>query len=71
MHKVILFSVLCAALSRGQTKTDADDLRRALDFQQSGDYSGAVLAYRQYLDSHPDAAAGVRSNLGAALAHQG
>jgi tetratricopeptide (TPR) repeat protein len=45
-------------------------LRGAIELQQSGHYTEAIEAYRMFLKSHPEMAA-VRSNLGAALAHEG
>jgi len=45
-------------------------LSRAVKLHQSGHYAEAITGYRIYLKAHPDAAA-VRSNLGAALAHEG
>src|SRR5579863_1741184 len=45
-------------------------LRGAIELQQSGHYPEAIEAYRAFLKSHPEMAA-VRSNLGAALAHEG
>lgn len=45
-------------------------LREAVELQQSGHYADAIDDYRSFLKVHPDMAA-VRSNLGAALAHEG
>ncbi len=59
---VWLLGLVCAA---GQ-----DDLSHAVQLHQSGDYGGAIAAYQAFLKAHPEAAA-VRSNLGAALAHEG
>lgn len=47
-----------------------DVLRKALELHQSGHYAEAIEQYRIFLKVHPDAGA-VRSNLGAALAHEG
>lgn len=47
-----------------------DVLRQAVELHQSGHYPEAIEAYQSYLEVHPEAAA-VRSNLGAALAHEG
>lgn len=49
---------------------DADDLRRAIAMHQAGDFNKAIEGYQIYLKAHPEAS-GVRSNLGAALAHEG
>jgi tetratricopeptide (TPR) repeat protein len=45
-------------------------LRRAVELQQSGHFTEAIEAYRAFLKQYPDAGP-VRSNLGAALAHEG
>lgn len=45
-------------------------LMHAVQLHQSGHYAEAITAYESFLKLHPDAAA-VRSNLGAALAHEG
>src|ERR1700722_13036522 len=45
-------------------------LRGAVEAQQSGHYTEAIDGYRKFLKLRPDMAA-VRSNLGAALAHEG
>lgn len=45
-------------------------LREAVELQQSGHYAEAIDDYRAFLKTHPEMAA-VRSNLGAALAHEG
>src|SRR5579859_4556893 len=45
-------------------------LRQAVELQQSGHYAEAIDGYQSFLKSHPDAGP-VRSNLGAALAHEG
>jgi tetratricopeptide (TPR) repeat protein len=46
------------------------DLKTAVEKHQAGDYTAAIEGYQRFLKSHPEAAA-VRSNLGAALAHEG
>jgi Tfp pilus assembly protein PilF len=70
MPRVVLAFVLSVVMTAAQSGADDDVLRRALNLHQSGDYSGAIAGYQQFLKVHPDAA-GVRSNLGAALAHEG
>lgn len=45
-------------------------LRHAVELQQSGHYAEAIDGYQNFLKAHPDAGP-VRSNLGAALAHEG
>ena len=46
------------------------DLRRAVELHQSGHYEEAIPLYQAFLKNHPEAVP-VRSNLGAALAHEG
>ncbi|HKW96298.1 MAG TPA: tetratricopeptide repeat protein [Bryobacteraceae bacterium] len=70
MSRIFLAALLSAWLAFAQSGPDNEVLQRALKLHQSGDYSGAITAYEQFLKAHPDAA-GVRSNLGAALAHEG
>ena len=45
-------------------------LKNAITLHQSGDYSGAIRLYQQYLKVRPDSLDAL-SNLGAALAHEG
>jgi tetratricopeptide (TPR) repeat protein len=45
-------------------------LKHAVELHQSGQYADAIAGYREFLKLHPEAAP-VRSNLGAALAHEG
>lgn len=45
-------------------------LRHAVELQQAGHYAEAIEGYQSFLKTHPDAGP-VRSNLGAALAHEG
>jgi len=70
MPRVFLAGLFCAVLAAAQSGSDTEVLQRALSLHQSGDYGGAIAAYEQFLKAHPEAA-GVRSNLGAALAHEG
>jgi len=70
MPCVGLALVLYAVMTAAQSGADNDVLRRALNLHQSGDYGDAIAGYEQFLKAHPDAF-GVRSNLGAALAHEG
>ena len=51
-------------------QTPQELVQDAISKQQAGDLEGAVREYRQFLKMHPEAA-GVRSNLGAALAGLG
>jgi Tfp pilus assembly protein PilF len=70
MSRGVLAGLLCAMLAVAQSGSDNDVLQRAVSLHQSGDYTGAIDGYEQFLKAHPEAA-GVRSNLGAALAHEG
>ena len=56
-------------MASAQTDPNAD-LLQAVEFHQSGNYAAAIDGYQRFLKTHPEAAA-VRSNLGAALAHEG
>src|SRR5579871_6407210 len=66
----VLLGVLLVGSLAAQVKSPERLLRQAVQLQQSGHYSEAIVKYRSYLEAHPEAAA-VRSNLGAALAHEG
>jgi len=67
-----MFAILLlgANVARAQQQSGNDALRKALELHQSGHYAEAIEQYRIFLKAHPDAGA-VRSNLGAALAHEG
>lgn len=65
----MLVGVLGVASASAQNNSGQELLSRALELHQSGHYTEAIAAYQSYLKSHPEAAA-VRSNLGAALAHE-
>jgi len=66
----MLVCLLCVGLARPQDESDQQALKRAVEMHQSGHYAEAIAEYQTYLKAHPDAVA-VRSNLGAALAHEG
>lgn len=66
----MLVILLWAGLAMAQNKSGQQALSRAVELHQSGHYPEAIVAYQSYLKAHPEAA-GVRSNLGAALAHEG
>jgi len=68
MAVVFLFVGLAAAQTRDLSGEQL--LSRAVEEHQSGDYPKAILDYQAYLKAHPGAGA-VRSNLGAALSHEG
>jgi tetratricopeptide (TPR) repeat protein len=59
-----------ACLARAQDESEQQALKGAVELHQSGHYPEAITEYQTYLKAHPDAVA-VRSNLGAALAHEG
>src|SRR5581483_2265046 len=65
MGIVLLLSGRCLA----QNAPD-NALLEAVRLHQAGNYAGAIAGYQQFLKVHPEAVA-VRSNLGAALAHEG
>jgi tetratricopeptide (TPR) repeat protein len=60
----------CCAGTVAQELPDQRLLKQAVELHQSGQFPAAIEAYTKFLNAHPDAAA-VRSNLGAALAHEG
>ncbi|MHB8607517.1 MAG: tetratricopeptide repeat protein [Candidatus Acidiferrales bacterium] len=66
----ILACLLWATFAQAQYDPGQQALSRAVELDQSGHYAEAITEYRLYLKAHPEAA-GVRSNLGAALAHEG
>src|SRR6266496_1745926 len=70
MYRWILAAILFGHLASAQDQAGQATLSRAVELHQSGKYAEAIVAYQTYLKSHPEAAA-VRSNLGAALAHEG
>ncbi len=66
----ILAFLLLASLASAQDESSQRELSRAVELHQSGHYTEAITSYRAFLKAHPEADA-VRSNLGAALAHEG
>lgn len=70
MFRTVALCLMCSLIAHSQGGPDAQELRQAVTLHQAGDYKGAIAAYKHYLKIHPEAAA-VRSNLGAALAHEG
>ena len=64
------FVLLVSTQISAQDDSPQQALRGAIELQQSGHYAEAIDAYQAFLKSHPEMAA-VRSNLGAALAHEG
>src|SRR5689334_4595698 len=70
LFRITLLGALCAAAVFSQASGEAQDLKNAVSLHQAGDYTGAIAGYQRFLKAHPEAAS-VRSNLGAALAHEG
>lgn len=66
----MLVCLLSAGLARAQDESGQRALQRAVELHQSGHYAEAITEYQTFLKAHPEAVA-VRSNLGAALAHEG
>ena len=66
----MLACLFCVGLARAQDDSEQQALKRAVELHQSGHYAEAITEYQTYLKVHPQAMA-VRSNLGAALAHEG
>ena len=67
MFRVVLFCLAGIGAAFPQT---VQDLQQAVSLHQSGNYKAAIDGYQLFLKSHPEVS-GVRSNLGAALAHEG
>src|SRR5215467_16319300 len=66
----ILVCLLCLGVVWAQDESGQQTLKRAVELHQSGHYAEAITEYQTFLKVHPEAVA-VRSNLGAALAHEG
>ena len=66
----ILFCLLLATAASAQDAPGAAHLRRAVELHQAGRYTEAISIYQAFLKVRPEAVP-VRSNLGAALAHEG
>jgi tetratricopeptide (TPR) repeat protein len=66
----MLVCLLFVGLARAQDESGQQALKRAVELHQSGHYAEAITEYQTFLKAHPEAVA-VRSNLGAALAHEG
>jgi tetratricopeptide (TPR) repeat protein len=70
LYRLTFFILLASGLASAQSDPAQQLLRHAVELQQSGHDAEAVDGYRSFLKLHPEVAA-VRSNLGAALAHEG
>src|SRR5437016_13807419 len=69
MRRLLPIIALFAGFAAAQP--DAEKLLQlGIALHQSGDFDGAIRAYREYLSARPDSMP-ARSNLGAALAHAG
>ena len=66
----VFVCLLWVSLARAQDDSGQQALKRAVELHQSGHYAEAITEYQAFLKAHPEAVA-VRSNLGAALAHEG
>jgi tetratricopeptide (TPR) repeat protein len=68
---IVATLVLLTASALGQSQPGSEaGLKETIAKHQAGDYAGAIEGYQRFLKAHPEVAA-VRSNLGAALAHEG
>ena len=71
IHRRILVTLYAAFALSAVAQTDPGaELRQALELHQAGKYPEAIDAYQKFLKIHPELGQ-VRSNLGAALAHEG
>src|SRR5258708_7483618 len=72
-NMIRVFLVLLVVLTGSIACVGQDEsaiLRQAFESHQAGNYAAAIDGYQRFLKVHPEAAP-VRSNLGAALAHEG
>ena len=67
---LVFVYLLAAGLARAQEDSGQQALKHAVELHQAGHYAEAITEYQAFLKAHPEAVA-VRSNLGAALAHEG
>jgi tetratricopeptide (TPR) repeat protein len=65
----LVVCIICGGLAVSQDQA-GQALKQAFELHQSGHYAEAIDKYKIFLKVHPEVA-GVRSNLGAALAHEG
>lgn len=66
----VLICLFAVSVASAQQAPGDSDLRRAVELHQAGRYAEAIPLYQVFLKEHPEAVP-VRSNLGAALAHEG
>jgi len=69
--RLICLLVIGTSLALSQDDSARQALRHAVELQQSGRFTEAIEAYKAFLKNYPDAPGAIRSNLGAALAHEG
>ncbi len=70
MLRVVVIGLALLATASAQTNPDLAALQQVIEMHKSGDYAGAIEGYQRFLKAHPEVSS-VRSNLGAALAHEG
>src|SRR5437879_10339451 len=70
MLRVVVIRLALLATASAQTNPDLAALQQVIEMHKSGDYAGAIVGYQRFLKAHPEVSS-VRSNLGAALAHEG
>jgi tetratricopeptide (TPR) repeat protein len=70
LRRTVWTWLLLALVSVAQNASPGQSLGEAIRLHQAGNYAAAIVAYEQFLKAHPEAAP-VRSNLGAALVHEG
>src|SRR5947209_9437232 len=70
MLRVVVIGLALLATASAQTNPDLAALQQVIEMHKAGDYAGAIVGYQRFLKAHPEVSS-VRSNLGAALAHEG
>ena len=70
IYCAVFVCLLCVCLTWAQAQSGQEALKHAVELHQAGHYAEAITEYQTFLKAHPEAVA-VRSNLGAALAHEG
>src|SRR5215472_11980092 len=70
IYSSVFICLFWVCQGRAQDDSGQQALKRAVELHQSGHYAEAIAEYQAFLKVHPEAVV-VRSNLGAALAHEG
>ena len=70
IYCAVFVCLLWVCPTRAQDQSGQETLKHAVEQHQAGHYTEAITGYQTFLKAHPEAVA-VRSNLGAALAHEG